>query len=197
MADQAELADVLRRALDASVQYYTTMGRLAAEGLQTLLGSLASVSSGQQPEATTEQANATEAAPVSTIVLEAEAGGRAMGVFLVENALSHEVSAPIVISALADSAGREVHPPLKFEPEVIKLEPKEQVLVRIIVAIDESFEPDVRYRGQISVPDLPGTRVPLVLRRRATATAATPPGARAKSRGKGRVSKPSRGRATG
>lgn len=210
MPEQIQLSDVLKRALDANVQYYTTVTKLAAECFQALLGSIANLSS-QQPgdsatardETVKAKTSAPQETPVSTMVLEAEAGGRALGVFLVENGMPHDVNAPMLISAFVDSSGHEAHPPLKLDPEVIKLEPGEQVLVRVMVVIDENLKPGARYRGEISVPGLPGTRVPLVLQRRESAEAVAPSAPktraarsrpRANNKGQSQNSKLSRGR---
>jgi hypothetical protein len=38
------------------------------------------------------------------------------------------------------------------------------------VLIGESLRPNVNYRGEVSVPDLPGTRLPVVLRRTGSAS---------------------------
>ncbi|MFY9553668.1 MAG: hypothetical protein WAV20_05740 [Blastocatellia bacterium] len=208
MANQIQLTDVVRRALDANVQYLTTVSKLAVECLETLLGSVTNLTQQQsgRPSPTRSQAAEVpnvavpQASSVPTIVLDAEAPGHALGVFLVENVLSHRVSARIVVSTFVDPAGREVHPPIKLEPETIILEPNEQVLVRVLAGIDESLAPAVDYRADISIPDLPGTRVPLVLRRRAAptpveSTAARKPAARSKSltKTRGRTAGVSRG----
>jgi hypothetical protein len=100
------------------------------------------------------------------LVLEAEAGDAALGVFMVENLLGEKVSAPVTTTPFADSEGREVQPELSFDPDVVTLEPGEQMLVRVAVAIDDAFEPEIAYRGDVRVPGPVGTHVPLVLRRR-------------------------------
>jgi hypothetical protein len=187
VANQMQLTDVMRRALDANVQYFTTVSKLAVECLETLLGSVTSL--GLQEQASSASQAQDEAAVVAkpsvpqgssgpTMLLEAEAGGYALGVFLVENVLPQSVSARIVVSSFVDPSGREAHPPIRFEPETISLEPHEQVLVRVLAGIEESLAPAIDYRAEISIPALPGTRVPLVLRRRAAAKPAQSPRAK-------------------
>ena len=174
MANEIQLPDVMRRALDANVQYLTAVSKLAVDCLEALLGSVTNLTSQEKASSPSVTSNkpAVPNAPVRqgqsvpTIVLEAEGGGRALGVFLVENVLPHSVSARIAVSPVADPSGREVHPPIKLEPEMITLEPQEQILVRVLAAIDETLAPGIDYRAEINIPDLPGTRVPLVLRRR-------------------------------
>ena len=64
------------------------------------------------------------------MVLEASAGEVALGVFLVENSLGQEVKAPVVASAFTDDKGRQLKPSLTFDPPIITLRPREQLLVR-------------------------------------------------------------------
>lgn len=174
MANEIQLPDVVRRALDANVQYLTAVSKLAVECLEALLGSVKNLSSQEKASSpsltsgdpTVPKAPVPQGPSAPTIVLEAESGGHALGVFLVENVLPHAVSARIAVSLVADPSGREVHPPIRLEPEMITLEPQEQILVRVLAGIDESLAPGIDYRAEINIPDLPGTRVPLVLRRR-------------------------------
>jgi hypothetical protein len=109
------------------------------------------------------------------------AGCTAVGVFLVENHLDHEVSARPVASVFVDSAGRQVRPEVKFDPEVVTLRGGEQLLVRVMAVIDETLEPDVRYQGEVTIPELTGTRISIVLRRPAVSR----PGAPEYFRGRG------------
>jgi len=177
MADAPPASDLLRRALDANLQYYAAIGRLTVDYLEAL-GTIArnvevparlptpAVTFGQSapPPAPPPPAPPTPA----VMVLEAEAGGTAIGVFLVENLLGEKVSAPVSASALTGPDGREVAVPLAFDPEVVVLEPGEQILVRVTAALDGELEPDVSYRAELAVPGVIGTKVPIVVRRRAS-----------------------------
>lgn len=161
--------DVLRRALEANLQYYAALGRLTVDYLEAL-GSIARQVEVPARTLTFRQTPATPApapAPPAVTVLEAEAGGTAIGVFLVENLLSEKVSAPVSASAVAAPDGREVAVPLAFDPEVVVLEPGEQILVRVAARVDDGLEADVSYRAEVAVPGVIGTRVPIVVRRRA------------------------------
>ena len=162
--------DVLRRALEANLQYYAALGRLTVDYLEAL-GSIARQVEVPARTLTFRQtAPATPApapAPPAVTVLEAEAGGTAIGVFLVENLLTEKVSAPVSASAVAAPDGREVTVPLAFDPEVVVLEPGEQILVRVAARVDDGLEADVSYRAEVAVPGVIGTRVPIVVRRRA------------------------------
>jgi hypothetical protein len=168
--------DLLRRALDANLQYYAALGRLTVDYLEAL-GSIA-----RNVEVPAQLANRTvtfrqapppappppapTAPPPAVMVLEAETGGAAIGVFLVENLLGEKVSAPVSGSTFAAPDGREVTPQLAFDPEVVVLEPGEQMLVRVTTQVQEELEPDVTYRGELAVPGVIGTKIPIVLRRR-------------------------------
>jgi hypothetical protein len=176
MSERVQLTDVWRRMLDANVRYCTAMGLLAIDCIETLLAKVSDLplkmpTGNTSPPAgtapTKPSAPGVSAARASTLVLEGEAGRQALGVFLVENGLPQKVSAPVVASPFTDPEGREIHPALQFDPSIINLEPGEQILVRIVAYIDESLVPEVRYRGEASVPGLSGTHVPLVLLRRA------------------------------
>ena len=162
--------DVLRRALEANLQYYAALGRLTVDYLEAL-GSIArQVELPARTLTFRQTAPATPApapAPPAVTVLEAEAGGTAIGVFLVENLLTEKVSAPVSASAVAAPDGREVAVPLAFDPEVVVLEPGEQILVRVAARVDDRLEADVSYRAEVAVPGVIGTRVPIVVRRRA------------------------------
>ncbi len=136
VADQIQ--KIMLRALDANIQYYTSLSRLAADCLDGLLGSIANISTQQKASSPSSTWRVTENVPARpvkeessapTIVLEGETGSRALGMFVVENGLSHAVSASIYVSAFTDSSGREVRPQIKVEPSVIGLKPKEQILV--------------------------------------------------------------------
>lgn len=161
--------DVLRRALEANLQYYAALGRLTVDYLEAL-GSIArqvEVPARTLTFRQTPSAPVPAPAPPAVTVLEAEAGGTAIGVFLVENLLTEKVSAPVSASALAAPDGREVAVPLAFDPEVVVLEPGEQILVRVAARVDDGLEADVSYRAEVAVPGVIGTRVPIVVRRRA------------------------------
>jgi hypothetical protein len=175
MAEAPPAGDVVRRALEANLQYYAALGRLTVDYLEAL-GSIARrvevpAKLGSRT-VTLRQAAPAPAAPApapaapAVMVLEAEGGGTAIGVFLVENLLAEKVAAPVSASAVAAPDGREVDVPLAFDPEVVVLEPGEQILVRVTAGLPAELEPDVGYRAELAVPGVIGTKVPIVVRRR-------------------------------
>ena len=173
MASLGSAEELWRRAFELNMRYYGALGRLTADYFRDFLGVLGDVRTsqgGQRPQPSAASAAPPPPAPEkrsAVMVLEEEAGRGALGVFLVENHLDHEVSARPVVSAFVDSAGRQVRPAVKFDPEVVALRSGEQLLVRVIAVMDESLEPEVRYEGEVTIPELKGTRIPIVLRRRA------------------------------
>jgi hypothetical protein len=187
MADPVGLDQAWRRALEANARYYEALGQVTADYLRTLMGVLgelrlpARFGLREAPPA----APAPPPAPPAAMVLEAAAGQAAAGAFMVQNRLTQKVAAPVVASAFLDPSGHEARPLLAFEPDVVALEPGEQMLVRVTARIDDRLESGVAYRGEVTIPGLSGDRVQLVLRRRASANGrdgAAAPRGRRKSR---------------
>ena len=106
-----------------------------------------------------------------SLVLEAEVGGVAGGVFVVGNMLAREVTAPVVLSPFISADGREAKPATRIEPATVMLEPGEQTLVQVWAAIDEGCEPGVAYRAEARVPGMSEDGVPVILRRRPAVSA--------------------------
>jgi hypothetical protein len=146
---ETPLTDVWRDTVEAGLRYWSRLGRLAVECVSALLPPVAEVRAG---------------AP-RTILVEAEAGRQGVGVFLVENTTERRLSIPVSVSRFVGEDGAEVQPKVTFRPDVLTLDPGDQVVVQVAAAIDETLEPDVRYRAEISVPGLSETRIPLVVRR--------------------------------
>jgi hypothetical protein len=172
-----ELADGWRAAADAGLRYWGTLGRLAFESITALVPVVAEL----RP-ADVEPAGELAAAIPKTILVEAEAGQSGMGVFLVENTTSAQLSIPVSVSSFHDPDGREVTPAVAFRPNVITLDPGDQQVVQVAAAVDESLEPDVRYHAFISVPGLSETQIPIVVRRRSAAAPRATRQAKAKTR---------------
>lgn len=160
-ADARAIGDVWRRTFDLNVRYYRAVGRLALDYWRGVAGIVAAAAA---PRAAVPAADP-PARPAPVMALEAAEGGSAVGVFMVENNLSRRVSGPIHAGPFLDATGREVETALRFEPEVATLEPGEQLLVQVSAEVSGDLDPGVDYRGEIHVPDLAGTRVPVVLRR--------------------------------
>lgn len=163
--------------MEANTRYYEALGQVTVDYLKALVGVLGDVRlptvGNARPAAPAQPAPQPEQPPAA-MVLEAAAGKSAVGAFMVQNRLSQQVTAPVIASAFLDASGREAKPVLVFEPDVVSLEPGEQVLVRVTAAVDERLDAGASYRGEITIPGLSGDRVPIVVRRAARAAAARP-----------------------
>ena len=166
---EPRLSDTVRDAAEASLRYYGRMGGLALELAEALVPSLSGVRPAvvRSSPPPTSAATAAESSRGQTIVIEAAAGRNGLGVFMVENTTGKKVSGPLGVSAFADESGREVSPTVRFSPDVVSLEPGDQVLVQVVAGVDSTFEPGVRYGAEISIPELAAAGIPLVVRRRA------------------------------
>jgi len=159
---QVELGDAWRDAVEAGLRYWGRLGRLALEGAAVFVPAVTEL----RPEVKRGPAPASNADAGKTILIEAEAGQHGMGVFLLENPTAEQLSIPVSVSQFVGEDGNEVHPTVTFRPQVITLDPGDQLVVQVTVGIDETLAPDVRYRAEISVPELSAARIPIVVRRR-------------------------------
>ena len=160
-----------RSAVAANLRYYEAWTRIASDWLRDL------ASAGRDPRTpgaiAVRQVPAPGAAPgpgptlpsAPALVLEAHAGEQATGAFLVENQLGRPVETPMVADEITGPGGTAQPARLEFEPAVVSLAPQERCVVRVRTAITEDFTPGTDYRTVIRGPDLPGTSIPVVLRR--------------------------------
>lgn len=199
MSQPVQLTDVWRRSLDATVQFYSALGELAVDCLETLLATttnsnfgLNSDANAPTPAVVNQVNTAPQPPPVSMMVLEADVSRKAMGVFLVENGFSRAVSAAATASAFVDDQGNEINPTVEFQPASVTLQPGEQILVKVLATISRDMPAGIRYRGEIGVPGLMGTRIPVVLGRIAGAKASGSKKARATSTAGARSRTPGR-----
>src|SRR5215813_11296764 len=115
MSNLGPFEDLLRRSMDAYMRYYGAVGQLTVDYMKDMVATWSQIripspltvssppptpppqTRREEPAATASQATpqtATRPAgaqSVAAMVLEAEAGGAALGVFLVENHLGREV----------------------------------------------------------------------------------------------------------
>jgi hypothetical protein len=173
------LSDVWRSALDANVRYYEAWGRAVEDYVRDLGAALKGYSpvvrlpaievplsaSTVRPSTVTSStarssnARSSPSAAAPAVVLEADVGRVATGAVLVQNHLAHPVSAAVTARVDAD---HEVQ--FDVEPAYVELAPGEAAVVRVsttVPAIDQTTE----IRGELLVPELVGTTVPLVVRR--------------------------------
>ena len=178
MSTLSSLEEIWRRSFDLNLRYYGAVGKLTADYVRDLAAAFikanqqdpsgASTPSPQSPVRPPEEQTAAQDGvrrQAGTMVLEGTSGSKVLGVFLVENHLDHAISARVVASSFISADGREVSPTIIFDPETVSLGAREQTLVRVLAFIDETMAPEVRYLGQLTIPELMGTRIPVVLRR--------------------------------
>lgn len=161
--------DVLRKAIDLNVRYYSSMGRLAVDYWRDLFATVAEPVRAASTHFGNGRGPATTTPPsikAAAMVLEAEPGSVAQGVFLVENHLDGDVDSTVVASFFKDPKGFAIQPAFAFDPARVALKPGEQMLVRVTTTIGPELESDVRYIGEFMVPGLKGRAVPAVLRSR-------------------------------
>lgn len=185
-SERTDLASAWRDAAEAGVRYYARLGGLALELAETLVPAIGGLRPALRlspdPPSTPEASSPDPPSEPGgqTIVIDAAAGRSGLGVFMVENTTARKVSAPVGVSAFVDAGGREVRPEVNFSPDVVSLDPGDQVLVQVAAAVDDTLEPGVRYRAEISIPRLAGAKIPLVVRRR-------PGTARAEAKGRSKT----------
>ena len=161
---------MLRDAAGASLRYYGRMGRLAFALAEAFAPSLSDLRptvhvSSEPSSTTTKPTDSADVERPQTIVIEAAAGRGGIGVFMVENSTERRVSGPVEISPFIDASGREAQPEVRFSPDVVSLEPGDQVLVQVAAAVNDTLAPGVRYGAEIRIPQLSGATIPLVVRR--------------------------------
>jgi hypothetical protein len=172
------LTDELFRVIEVNARFCGMLGQLTADYLRELVMTL------ETPRHTTEGRGIIAAERVhyhdeakhpitvappprqATILLEAEAGHTAIGLFVIANDLDHEILAQPIALPIRDSLGTAPLPQLVFEPTTVRLAPRERMVIKVMATIDRSLQEDVSYRCEIVVPALDATRIPVVIRRR-------------------------------
>ena len=163
---QSNLENAVRRALDLNVRFYSDLTRLGVDYLRDISQAFGEL----RPEAgkgerSTHEGHA-ERPAARVLVLEAPAGATATAEFVVTNHLKTVVSTRVAITPFVDSTGHLADVELTFEPDDIELQPGEQVIVRVKTRIGEAMHAGASYRGELTVPDLGGSGIPIVVRRR-------------------------------
>jgi hypothetical protein len=179
------LAQAWREAMEANARYYEAWGQLASQWVRELaqasqnarmptlpplrLNTGSGAVSPVRPAGTSSSPTAVPAGAASpapaVLVLEGPTGAAASAAFLVENTLSHPVVGSVEVEPFEDIDGVAVLVRLEFEPETISLAPGERRLVRVSVTLPTTLPPDIDCRSTIRVDGVPGTTIPVVLRR--------------------------------
>jgi hypothetical protein len=184
------LGDAWREALGAHARYYEAWGQLTSKWMRDLAeasnharlpslpplrlstapGQLSTTSSAvttrspvAQPSATTPSAEPPP--PPAVLVLEGVAGEVVSAAFLVESSLPHAVDGVVEAEPFEDLDGAALLVRLDFEPAVVSLDSGERRLVRVSVELPATLPVNVDCRSTISVQGVPGTTIPIRLRR--------------------------------
>jgi hypothetical protein len=179
MSEPSALGKALSRVLDANLRYTLLATRLATTALESAfsvtsrIGQAAAIRQAATQERV-EPAEASGRPGPAAILLEGKAGSTAVGFFVVENSLPHEISTPVEVSPLTAPDGQQIQSALSFDPGRICLGAGEQVVARVTAKISRRLAAGERYQGEIRVPGVAGARIPIVLRRKAEATPRKP-----------------------
>jgi hypothetical protein len=168
MPTNINLENAVRRALDLNVKFYSDLTRLGVDYIRDIssaLGDMRPEVGGESHERPREGARA-DAPAARVLVLDGAADSHAAAEFVITNHLSTVVSTHIVTTPFVDATGHVADVDLVFEPDEIELQPREQVVVRVKTRITDAMHPGASYRGELSVPDLGGAGIPVVVRRR-------------------------------
>jgi hypothetical protein len=162
--DPFNLAATWRRMAEANLNYYSGYAKLTREYIDELSDSFGggrrTAVGGPLGAATSHSA-----CPTPSMALEGKLGASPEATFMVENGLSHAVRSPLVASSFKGPDRRQHRLSLTFEPDEVDLAPGEHVLVRVSVPIEKALKPGSPYRGDITIPGLPGTQVGVVVQR--------------------------------
>ncbi len=177
MAERTPLEDVVKRAFDANLRYWETVGRATTDYVQSLTRIWADAPfawmpgawSKAEPRRRTEGTAGIGESPEPALLLEAAAGDEARAVVMVSNDLDREVEAPVVPSAFTGPDGEGVDVTLKAEPKTVKVPAGGRVPVTLMASISTTMVEGTSYRGEVDVPGLSQRGVPVVIRRREAA----------------------------
>lgn len=167
MADGLDIAEMMKRAVQANAKFYKGWMDLSLEYFKGISEIIAGP--GQTVDAMPEMDSGSNA-----LILEGEAGQLARGSFLVTNDLERALSCAFVSSDFRDHANLTTRAAPVFDPPAVQLGAGEQRVIQVAVAIDEALSPGVGYAGEFSIKGMEGFAVPVVLRRQHTVGAAEP-----------------------
>ncbi len=174
------LEEAWRRAMDANIRFYRAWGELTAGWAREVTAAGASLtpttlalgrtsvpatSPGGRSAATPPDPPPPASAKAPVLVLEALGGQAVSASFLVENSWSHPVEGRVGAGEFHSATGDSVDVNTRFDPESLSLAPGESRLVRVTVEVPEGLVPDVDHRSSISVSGVPGTTIPVLVRR--------------------------------
>jgi hypothetical protein len=169
VAEPTPLESALRRAYDANVRYWETVGRATTDYVQTVSRLWAEAPFTLMPSLRTAAGSSGQTAvdgAGAALLLEGVAGAEARAMVMLSNDLAREVEAAVVASALLGPGGEPVGLKLRTDPEVVKLAPGSRQPVTLMVDVSDRLALGADYRGEVNVPGLSPRGVPVIVRRR-------------------------------
>jgi hypothetical protein len=163
------IRDLSQRSADAYLDYLRAVGGLTTEYVRGVVDLARGRRSElrMRPRSLEPQPTREDPATPSdaSLVLEGASGTAALGAFVVENALDRPVEATFAASALTAPDGRQIEAAVVFEPPGLELDQGEQAVVQVAIGVDDAMPDGADLRGELRVPGLSGTTIPVVVRR--------------------------------
>jgi hypothetical protein len=171
MGDRTPMEDVLRRAFDANVKYWETVGRAATDYVQSVSKLWADAPLSWKPATMSwtapRSAGTMHHEPVVSplLVMEGVLGAEVRTVVMISNDLSREAEATVEISTLRGPDGRFTSVEVRAIPETLKLAAGARMPVTLVAEITDALHEGTDYHGEVTVPGLSARGVPIVVRR--------------------------------
>lgn len=172
MADRTPVEDVMRRAFDANLRYWETIGRAATDYVQTVSKIWSDAPISWKPASMTwnstrpSAAAHPDAAVAAALVLEGVSGSQVRTVVMISNDLAREAEAAVEISTLRGPDGRFASIEVTASPETLTLAAGARAPVTLSAEITDALQLETDYHGEVTVPGLSERGVPIVVRRR-------------------------------
>ncbi len=173
------MEDVMRRAFDANLRYWETVGRATTDYVQTVSKLWADAPISWKPatmtwnpatwagQRTAHADHRHDAAVAPALVLEGVAGAQVRTVLMISNDLTCDADATVEISTLRGPDGRFASVEVRAMPESLTLVAGARAPVTLVADITDALHVDTDYHGEVTVPGLSTKGVPIVVRRRA------------------------------
>ena len=173
------MEDAMRRAFDANVRYWETVGRAATDYVQTVSKLWADAPISWKPatmtwnpaswtgQRTSHQEHRHDAAAAPALVLEGVSGAQVRAVLMISNDLACDADATVEISTLRGPDGRFASVEVRATPASLTLVAGARAPVTLMADITDALHVDTDYHGEVTVPGLSAKGVPIVVRRRA------------------------------
>lgn len=170
MAERTPFEDVVRKAYDANVRYWETVGRATSDYVQAVSrlwaeAPLTWTPGVKAPPTPNEPPAPADSQVPAALVLEGRAGAEARAVVMLTNEIGRDVEAVVAASVIVGPDGEPMGLRIRTDPEVVKLAPGSRVPVTLMIDLTDTLTPGAEYRGEVNVPGLSPRGLPVVVRR--------------------------------